>query len=39
MRSVTSVSPVSRKFGLALVSHSPDNSGDLVPMDQPQFLL
>ena len=32
---VMSVSPVSRKFGLALASNTLNNSGDLVPRDRP----
>ena len=33
--SVTSVSPVSSKLGLSPASYNQNNSGDLVPRDQP----
>ena len=39
MPSVMGVSHVSLKLEFALASHTKNNIGDLVPRDQPKFLL
>ena len=39
MPSVMGVSSVSHKLEFALASHTQNNFGDLVPRDQPKFLL